>query len=98
MLRLAKTATPLRFTWTWPHLDVAVLDPAMVIVAREPDGRWYVTFTVDAAAPEPLPAAGRENHGQRSWHLRQVISRMRAERRAGSSWQPRRRLVWGWWH
>jgi putative transposase len=23
----------------------------MVIVSREPDGRWYVTFTVDAAAP-----------------------------------------------
>jgi putative transposase len=31
----------------------------MVIVAREPDGRWYVTFTVDVAAPEPLPPAGR---------------------------------------
>ncbi len=59
VLRLAKTASPLRFTWTWPDIDVAVLDPAMVIVAREPDGRWYVTFTADAAGPEPLPAAGR---------------------------------------
>jgi putative transposase len=37
----------------------AGLDPAMVIVAREPDGRWYVTFTVDAAEPEPLPQTGR---------------------------------------
>src|SRR5205807_8708508 len=25
---------------------------------REPDGRWYVTFTVDAAAPAPLEDAG----------------------------------------
>ena len=59
VLRLAKTATPLRFAWSWPEVDVAALDPAMVIVARERDGRWYVTFTVDAARPEPLPAAGR---------------------------------------
>jgi putative transposase len=31
----------------------------MVIVSREPDGRWYVTFTIHAPGPEPLPAAGR---------------------------------------
>ena len=30
----------------------------MVIVARESDGRWYVTFTAEAAEPEPLPQAG----------------------------------------
>lgn len=59
VLRLAKTASPLRFTWTWPDLDVAALDPAMVIVCREPDGRWYVTFTIDTAAPAPLEEAGR---------------------------------------
>ncbi len=58
MLRLAKTAAPLRFIWTWPDVDVTALDPAMVIICREPDGRWYVTFTIDAAGPEPLPAAG----------------------------------------
>jgi putative transposase len=58
VLRLAKTAAPLQFTWTWPDIDVTGLDPAMVIVAREPDGRWYVTFTVDAAEPGPLPEAG----------------------------------------
>jgi putative transposase len=58
-LRLAKTAAPLRFTWSWPEVDVAALDPAMVIVSRESDGRWYVTFTVEAAGPEPLPAAAR---------------------------------------
>jgi len=28
--------------------------------------------------------------------LRQAISPMRTERRGTSSWQPRRRLVWGW--
>jgi len=28
----------------------------MVIISREPDGRWYVTFTVEAGAPAPLGA------------------------------------------
>jgi putative transposase len=59
VLRLAKMATPLRFTWTWPDIDVAELHPTMVIVAREPDGRWYVTLTADEPEPEPLPPAGR---------------------------------------
>ena len=58
-LRLAKTAGPLRFTWSWPDVDVAVLDPTMVVVSRDPDGRWYVTFAIDTAAPEPLPETGR---------------------------------------
>ena len=59
VLRLAKTAAPLRFTWSWPDVALTALDPTMVIICREPDGRWYVTFTVEAAGPEPLPAAGR---------------------------------------
>jgi hypothetical protein len=25
---------PLRFTWTWPGVDVTALDPAMAIVSR----------------------------------------------------------------
>jgi putative transposase len=58
VLRLAKTDTSLRFRWTWPDVDVATLDPAMVIVSREPDGRWYVTFTIDVAAPAPLQETG----------------------------------------
>ena len=37
---------------------MTALDPAMVIVSREPDGRWYVTFTIDTDDPEPLPPAG----------------------------------------
>ena len=53
-LRLAKTRAPLRFVWSWPEVDVTALDPAMVIVSREPDGRWYVTFTLDTDAPQPL--------------------------------------------
>ena len=57
-LRLAKTDAALRFVWSWPEADLTGLDPAMVIVSREPDGRWYVTFTTDAPGPEPLPAAG----------------------------------------
>jgi hypothetical protein len=57
-LRLAKTAAPLRFVWTWPDADVATLDPRMVVVSREPDDRWYVTFAVDTDAPDPLEKTG----------------------------------------
>jgi len=57
-LRLAKTAGPLRFVWSWPDVDVTTLDPAMVIVSREPDGRWHVTFTIDTSDPEPLSPVG----------------------------------------
>ena len=59
VLRLAKMSAPLRFVWSWPDVDLTALDPAMVIVSREPDGRWHVTFTVDAAAAEPMPPARR---------------------------------------
>ena len=59
VLRLAKTGAPLRFTWSWPDIDVAARGPAMVIVSRELDGRRHVTLTLDAGAPEPLPPAGR---------------------------------------
>jgi putative transposase len=58
VLQLAKMATPLRFIWTWPDIDVAALEPTMVIVCREPDGRWYVTFTADTDAPAQLPQTG----------------------------------------
>jgi putative transposase len=59
VLRLAKTDGPLEFVWPWPQVDVTGLDPAMVVVSREPDGRWYVTFTIDAEPAAPLPTAGR---------------------------------------
>ena len=51
VLRLAKTA-PAAVHVDMAGPDVAALDPAMVIVCREPDGRWYVTFTIDTA-PRP---------------------------------------------
>jgi putative transposase len=57
-LYLAKMATPLKFVRTWPEVDVAALAPAMVIISREPDGRWYVTFTLDTDAPQPGHAIG----------------------------------------
>jgi putative transposase len=44
-LGLAKMNAPLRFIWSWPDADLTALDPAMVIVARERDGRWYVSGT-----------------------------------------------------
>ena len=57
-LRLAKTDTPLRFVWSWQDVNPAALNPAMVIVSREPDGRWYITFTIDTDDPGPLPETG----------------------------------------
>ncbi len=57
-LHLAKMSVPLRYVWSWPDIDVTALDPAMVIVCREPDGRWFVTFTIDTHDPEPLPQIG----------------------------------------
>ena len=59
VLRLAKTNGPLRFVWSWPEVDTTALDPTMVVVSREPDGRWYITFAVDTKIPEPLPSVGR---------------------------------------
>jgi putative transposase len=58
-LRLAKAPGPLAFVWSWPAVEVAGLDPATVFVSKEPDGRWYVTFAVEAAAPAPLPETGQ---------------------------------------
>jgi len=50
---------PLAFTWSWPGIDPASVDPSTVTVSRDPCGRWYVAFAVDVPAPEPLPATGR---------------------------------------
>jgi putative transposase len=57
-LRLAKTAAPLRFVWTWPDTDVITLAPTMVVVSRERDGHWYVTFAVDTDAHAPWRKPG----------------------------------------
>ena len=58
VLRLAKTDAPLRFAWSWPDSDVTALDPTIVIVSREPDGRWYITFSIDTDPPKPLKETG----------------------------------------
>jgi putative transposase len=59
-LYLAKTNSPLAFVWSWPDIDAATLNPTMVVVSREPDGRHYVTFRIDTQAPNPPPLVGRE--------------------------------------
>jgi putative transposase len=51
--------TPPGFTWSWPGIDPASIDPSTVTVSRDPCGRWYVAFAVDVPDPEPLPATGR---------------------------------------
>ena len=58
-LFLAKMGTPLAFTWSWPGIDPATIDPTTVTVSRDPCGRWYVSFAVEVPDPEPLPATGR---------------------------------------
>jgi putative transposase len=58
-LFLAKMDTPLAFTWSWPDIDPAAINPSTVTVSRDPCGRWYVSFAVDAAGPAPLPATSR---------------------------------------
>ena len=50
--------TPLAFTWSWPGIDPASIDPATVTVSRDPCGRWYVSLAVEAAGPQQLPATG----------------------------------------
>ncbi|MFE9956641.1 RNA-guided endonuclease InsQ/TnpB family protein [Micromonospora sp. NPDC005299] len=57
-LWLAKTNRPLELVWSWPDIEQTTLDPTMVIVSREPDGRYFVTFAVDTDAPDPLPDIG----------------------------------------
>lgn len=59
-LHIAKTTGPLALAWSWPGVDLAALDPTMVIVARDTDGRWYATLAVDTADPAPLPEIGHE--------------------------------------
>jgi putative transposase len=58
-LYLAKMGTPLAFTWSWPGIDPAAIDPTTVTVSRDPCGRWYVAFAVDLPEPGQLPATGR---------------------------------------
>nr|WP_017975398.1 RNA-guided endonuclease TnpB family protein [Actinopolyspora halophila] len=57
-LTLAKQSTPLDFVWSWEVDLLASLNPTMVVVSREPDGRWYVTFAVDTDEPEPAAPTG----------------------------------------
>ena len=57
-LWLAKTAGPLSVVWTWPGINLALLDPTSVTVTRDSAGRWFVTFHVDVSDPAPLPACG----------------------------------------
>ena len=57
-LWLAKTTEPLQVAWSFPTVDMTLLDPTTVVVARESDGRWFVTFLVDTTEPAVLPPAG----------------------------------------
>ncbi|MPY81448.1 MAG: helix-turn-helix domain-containing protein, partial [Actinophytocola sp.] len=57
-LHLAKNTTPLGLVWSFEDVDLAKLNPTMVVVSRESDGRYFVTFAVDTSDPDPLDEAG----------------------------------------
>ena len=48
----------LAFTWSWPGIDPAAIDPSTVTVSRDPCGRWYVSLAIEVAGPQQLPATG----------------------------------------
>jgi putative transposase len=58
-LYLAKMSAPLAFTWSWPGIDPAPVDPSTVTVSRDPCGRWYVSLAADIPEPDQLPTTGR---------------------------------------
>jgi len=57
VLVLARTSSPLRFVWTF-DVEPTNVDPTTVVVSRDPDGRWYVTFVVNADTPAPAEPTG----------------------------------------
>ncbi|GHC94570.1 transposase [Nocardiopsis terrae] len=52
---LAKQTRPLEVAWSWPQVDLTALNPTMVVLSREPDGRYYATFAVQTHDPQPAP-------------------------------------------
>jgi putative transposase len=58
-LWLAKTHAPLRTVWSWPEIDLGTLNPTTVVVSRDLDGRWFVTFLADLPDPAPLAPTGK---------------------------------------
>ncbi|WP_431507924.1 RNA-guided endonuclease InsQ/TnpB family protein [Mycobacterium sp.] len=57
-LVLARQTGPLRFVWSWADIDQVAIEPSMVTVTHDADGRWYVTFQLDVPDPQPLPKTG----------------------------------------
>jgi putative transposase len=57
-LFLARQTGPLRFVWSWTDIDQDAVVPSMVTVTHDADGRWYVTFQLEVADPEPMPKTG----------------------------------------
>jgi putative transposase len=59
-LHVAKTTGPLALVWSFEEVDLTCLTPTMVVISRDPDGRWYVTLAVDTHDPQPLEGTGRQ--------------------------------------
>jgi putative transposase len=77
-LWLAKSTRPLRVVWSWSDINLATLEPTMVIVAREPDGRWFVTFAVFATLSTAATIAHPrhvDRHERRLQHYQRIMAR-----------------------
>ena len=44
--------------WSWKDIDHTTIEPSLVTVSQDADGRWFVTFQLDIADPLPLPKTG----------------------------------------
>ena len=62
--RAAETTEDSRNSTTWngsvhcTAADPASINPTTVTVSRDPCGRWYVSFAVEVAGPDQIPATG----------------------------------------
>ncbi|MEV4574085.1 RNA-guided endonuclease TnpB family protein [Nonomuraea jabiensis] len=58
-LHLGKMEGPLEFVWSWPGIDPASVEATTVTVSRAPDGRWYISLSVETDDKGMrLPATG----------------------------------------
>jgi putative transposase len=58
-LNLQKVPDALRFVWSWGDVDLGTIDPTMVTVSRDADGRWFLTIAADVDAAPALPETGQ---------------------------------------
>jgi putative transposase len=56
VLSLARIDGPVPFVWSWQTETLTGLNPTSITISRDRAGRYFVSFVIEAADPEPLPA------------------------------------------